>query len=243
MKKFISLFVALCVALIPLIVSSPAQAASKSLTTTANLHMRTKPGSHGKSVAILKKGTKVKSQRTSKGWYYVSYKGKKGWMSGKYLSSKKKSSKPVKSKKRTVKKKANKPKGKKAIIRATANKHGCSSTRIVYNNRKILGGHAGRADWYTNTIHLNSSKSLGFLKYAVAHECAHMKQYVKYKGNIKKLSRDMNRVYGGRGYTGLERNADCVTRHWGYKTSVYTNKCGGKRGKVARSIASVRVKY
>lgn len=141
------------------------------------------------------------------------------------------------------KKRAPSPKGRRAVLRSIANKHGCSSSKIVYNNQRILRGHAATADWYNNTIHINSSKPLGFLKYAVAHECAHIKQYVKYGGNIDRLKRDMNRVYGGSGFTGLERNADCVAQHWGYRTSVYTGSCGGNRGKVARDIARVKVRY
>ena len=224
----------------------PAEAAPRSYTTTANLHVRAKPTVKSKSHGVLKKGTTVKSHGTKGKWHKITYKGKTRWTSGKFLKPVKKSTigkgKPVKSKKKkkkvtkskkkhVVKKKTKKVTGnsKYAIARRAANANGCASAKIVFDSR-TLRGHLGTADWYNNTIHVASRNSKKKLPSVVVHECAHLKQYRAYNGNIKALARDMNRVHGTKGWRGLELNADCMARYRGYKHTYYSSRnCTGKK--------------
>lgn len=116
-----------------------------------------------------------------------------------------------------------------AKARASLNKYGCSSTKIKLNDRR-LGRYAnGMTDWYKNVVLLRSYMPARRVTYVVAHECMHMRQYRAYKGNVKKLAASMNRIYGGRGNTGLERNADCMTRALGIKITnkAYSSSCSG----------------
>ncbi|GEK35159.1 C40 family peptidase [Kurthia sibirica] len=65
---------------------------SKSYYTTAALNMRTDAGAKKKRILTVPKGKKLHAtaKKSASGtWYKVSYKGKKGWVSGSYLSSKK----------------------------------------------------------------------------------------------------------------------------------------------------------
>lgn len=65
------------------------QAASTSYKTTAPLNMRSSTSASSKIVKVLNKNTTVtpsKSKKVGKTtWYYLSYSGKKGWVSGSYL--------------------------------------------------------------------------------------------------------------------------------------------------------------
>lgn len=99
-------------------------------------------------------------------------------------------------------------------------------------------GANGTADWYNNTVLLNSSMPSYRFTYVVAHECVHLIQYRVYGGDINALQRDMNAIYGGSGFSGLEQNADCVTQRWGISVSNYTSSCGGARGSAAAAIAA-----
>lgn len=54
-------------------------------TTTANLNIRSGPGTNYYSKGILKKGTTVKVIKERNNWFYVQYKNKKFWLSGLYL--------------------------------------------------------------------------------------------------------------------------------------------------------------
>lgn len=204
----------------------PAEAASRSYTTTSDLHVRAKPSVKSKSHGVLKKGTTVKSHGTKGKWHKITYKGKTRWTSGKFLKPAKLKKKVTKSKKNHVaKKKTKKVTGnsKHAIARRAANANGCASAKIVFDSR-TLGGHLGTADWYNNTIHVASRNSKRDLPSVVVHECAHLKQYRAYDGNIKALARDMNRVHGTKGWRGLELNADCMARYRGYKHTYYTSR-------------------
>lgn len=58
---------------------------SKKYKTTASLNMRKGAGTKYKKVTTLKKGVSVTYLSQKNGWYKVSYKGKKGYVSSKYL--------------------------------------------------------------------------------------------------------------------------------------------------------------
>jgi hypothetical protein len=118
------------------------------------------------------------------------------------------------------------------------NRHGCKSSKIRLNDKR-LGRYAnGAADWHNNTILLRSTMPAYRLNYVAAHECMHMRQYRAYGGNVKALSAAMNKIYGGRGFTGLERNADCMTRAVGITVTnkAYASSCKGTKGKAAKRI-------
>jgi len=64
--------------------------AAKKITTkktTATMHLRAKASKSSKSVKIVPKNTKLVIKRVSGKWHQVSYKGKTGWVSGKYLKT------------------------------------------------------------------------------------------------------------------------------------------------------------
>lgn len=72
--------------------SSKTTKVSKNYYTKAALNMRTGPTTKAKRVLTIPKGKKVYAyqRKTVSGtWYKVKYNGKVGWVSGKYLSSKK----------------------------------------------------------------------------------------------------------------------------------------------------------
>jgi len=216
---------------------APAQATSVLVTaakknsvkyTTAALNLRKGIGTKHKRLATIPKGKKLTIKSTSKGWSKVTYSGKTGWVSGKYLSSKA-------SKKATAKGKTSSMASK---ARSYANKYGCKNAGIVWNSKKLGRGANGTADWYNNDILLRSSMPSYRLEYVTAHECFHLKQYAAYKGDVKRLARETNRVYGktGTSYYGLERVTDCMTRAKGIKVYNYTSKCSSKATKAAKNL-------
>ncbi|MPV51032.1 hypothetical protein GCG21_13655 [Pseudactinotalea sp. HY160] len=126
--------------------------------------------------------------------------------------------------------------GYKSRIAGILSTYGCGGAGISIDDPRMGKGANGTADWYNNTVLIRSGLT-GRLNYVVAHECVHLKQYRIYGGNLDALQADMNRIYGGTGFSGLEQNADCVTRRWGISQYHYTTSCGGARGKAAAAIA------
>ena len=123
-------------------------------------------------------------------------------------------------------------------VRAVLNRYGCSSSGISVNDRR-LGRYAnGMSDWYKNVVLVRSSMPASRVTYVAAHECMHMRQYRAYRGNVNRLSAAMNRIYGGKGFTGLERNADCMTRLMGIRVtnSAYASSCSGAKKAAALKI-------
>ena len=123
-------------------------------------------------------------------------------------------------------------------VRAVLNRYGCTSSGISINDRR-LGRYAnGMADWYNNVVLVRSSMPASRVTYVAAHECMHMRQYRAYRGNVKRLSAAMNRIYGGKGFTGLERNADCMTRLMGIRVtnSAYASSCSGAKKTAALKV-------
>ncbi|MFV0426267.1 MAG: hypothetical protein ACK5KU_04420 [Beutenbergiaceae bacterium] len=124
--------------------------------------------------------------------------------------------------------------------RQLAGQYGCGNARIVTAGTPA-GASGAAAPWYW-TIFIRPD--LGSrLNYVVAHECAHLQQYraygLTYSGWYEMVA-DTNRVYGGSGYSGLEQNADCVSRYWGVSGSYYTTSCSSARGTAAMRIATGR---
>lgn len=119
--------------------------------------------------------------------------------------------------------------------RAILNKHGCHNVGIVIDDPRIQN-YQGAADWYNNTVLIGSQVG-NRLNYIAAHECAHMKQYAVYNGDVATLKSDMDKIYGSPGW---EQNADCITQHWGYSQWNYTANCSGARGQAAQAISNGR---
>lgn len=65
--------------------SVAASSASTKYAVTANLRVRSKASTSGLVLGKLKKGLKVTLVKQSGSWAYISYKGKTGWVSAKYL--------------------------------------------------------------------------------------------------------------------------------------------------------------
>ncbi|HSR03800.1 MAG TPA: SH3 domain-containing protein, partial [Proteiniclasticum sp.] len=65
---------------------TPAAPTVRTLKTTANLYMRTGPGTSSKSVLVMPKGATVTLVEDGGAWKKITYNGKTGWASGKYLS-------------------------------------------------------------------------------------------------------------------------------------------------------------
>lgn len=64
-----------------------APAATGEMVTTANLYMRSGPGTSYSSIRIIPNGATVTVSESSNGWYKVTYGGSTGWSSGSYLKS------------------------------------------------------------------------------------------------------------------------------------------------------------
>lgn len=61
---------------------------NKQMVTTASLNVRTTNATSGKVIGWLKNKTKFKAiAKTSNNWYRISFKGKKGYVSGKYVKA------------------------------------------------------------------------------------------------------------------------------------------------------------
>lgn len=127
--------------------------------------------------------------------------------------------------------------GYKSKVAGILSRYGCGGAGISIDDPRMGRGANGTADWENNAVLIRSGLT-SRLTYVVAHECVHLKQYRIYGGDINALERDMNAIYGGTGYSGLEQNADCVTRRWGISQYNYTASCGGARGKAAAAIAA-----
>lgn len=116
-----------------------------------------------------------------------------------------------------------------STIRALTNKYGCGPVNIIPTAWR---GHQGASAPWENKVYIKPGLSNYRLKYVVAHECAHFKQYRIGGSTIAgwyKVVNRMNVLYKGSGYTGIERNADCVTRMLGLKGQHYTSSCKGIR--------------
>jgi len=65
---------------------TPAVPSVTTMKTTANLYMRTGPGTSNKSILVMPKGATVTLVEDGGAWKKITYNGKTGWASGKYLT-------------------------------------------------------------------------------------------------------------------------------------------------------------
>ncbi len=63
--------------------------------TTGDLYVRAKPNKTSAKLGVLKKGTAVETTGEKNGWYTITYKGKTGYISGKYVTTTKPEVKPT----------------------------------------------------------------------------------------------------------------------------------------------------
>ncbi|MCE1179187.1 MAG: hypothetical protein LWW86_09210 [Micrococcales bacterium] len=124
-------------------------------------------------------------------------------------------------------------------VRSLVTYYGCSSTPVAITSAY---GHQGTFDFARNRIYIAPGLSSYRLRYVTAHECAHAKQLRAYGGvaGYWTMQRRMNQIYGGTGTTGLERNADCVTRVLGLTGQRYTTYCPSSRRTAAVNTMYVR---
>ncbi len=67
--------------------SETTAAETKTVYTTGNLNVRAKPDKTSAKLGVLKKGTAVETTGEKNGWYTITYKGKIGYISGKYVTT------------------------------------------------------------------------------------------------------------------------------------------------------------
>ena len=60
---------------------------TKTVYTTGDLYVRAKPTKNSEKLGVLKKGTAVETTGMKDGWYKITYKGKIGYISGKYVTT------------------------------------------------------------------------------------------------------------------------------------------------------------
>ena len=60
---------------------------TKTVYTTGDLYVRAKPTKNSEKLGVLKKGTAVETTGMKDGWYKITYKGKTGYISGKYVTT------------------------------------------------------------------------------------------------------------------------------------------------------------
>lgn len=191
--------------------------------TTTGLNVRTGPGSEHPVIDELNKGDKIPVDAESGTWKRIA--GSSYWVSGLYLS-------------KTLPEEVDNSnaKGLEPKVRKILNSYGCSSVGIVFDDPRLGEVANGKADWSANQVLIRSTTPTDRLTYVIAHECMHILQYQAYGGDIDSLAKDMNKVYGGNGYEGLEQNADCMTQAKGIKVYNYTKQCDGSRGAAAKSV-------
>lgn len=68
-------------------VTAPQASASEAMAATANLNMRTGPGTGYQIIKVIPKGAQVAVSGSQNGWFKVTYQGSTGWASGAYLVS------------------------------------------------------------------------------------------------------------------------------------------------------------
>lgn len=84
-------------------------------------------------------------------------------------------------------------------------------------------GRLGAADWYTGTIYVSPRTPSARLYSVVAHEWSHLLQAKAYDGDVRAAVRAMNRHFGGSGFVGAERAADCMALLQGATWTHYTS--------------------
>jgi len=125
--------------------------------TTTGLNLRKSATATSTRLATLPKGTKITStQRTTGGWYRVSYAKKTGWVSGAYLSAKAPAKPKPKPKPAAKKAPAKKPAAAKTLTRYTTTalnlrkSASASSARLATlpKGTKVLSPQHTASGWY-----------------------------------------------------------------------------------------------
>ena len=82
-----------------------------------------------------------------------------------------------------------------------------------------------------------NSKGVTMRKYAARHECSHMLQFASPSG-FYKLSDKANKMFGRKGYGGVEALADCMAQKMGSPKSVmrYQKNCSSSAKKLAVKV-------
>lgn len=132
-------------------------------------------------------------------------------------------------------------------VKSHALEYGCtSSTKVAIQSTSPLPttiNWLGSADMYNNAIAIKTGMSSSQMKYVVAHECGHILQARTYgftASGIFTVYNEMNRIYGGSGASGVDRNADCITVARGLTGQFYTSSCTGARATAAKDIMALR---
>lgn len=185
---------------------------------SAYVNLRRTPSTYLPPIRVLPRGQKVTTTGVVRhGWVQVRA-PRAGWVYGKYLT-------------------AAAPSTYQSRVRSLANQYGCSGQPVQVTSRY---GHAGVTALSSGRMYIAPGLSASYLRYVVAHECAHNKQFRAFRGDVPAMIQRLNAIYGGSGLTGVERNADCVTVRLGLSGQHYTRQCAGARGRAADAIAAVR---
>ena len=84
-------------------------------------------------------------------------------------------------------------------------------------------GHWGASDVYHHVIYIAPWVPQGKLYSVVVHEWGHMLTVQAYDGDVRAAFAAMNDFYGGTGWAGGERAADCIARVLGADWTNYTS--------------------
>ena len=125
--------------------------------------------------------------------------------------------------------------GAKAAQAYNYMKSHCSTTPIEV---KSIGG-LGVTDVVRNKITINSAAPAVHMRTTALHECAHVRQFKLYSSDWSSFVKKANAIYGGSGYLGVERNAECIANIWHKNsTAPYGAKCTGKALAMAKAMAN-----
>ena len=103
-------------------------------------------------------------------------------------------------------------------------------------------GHWGASDVWRHVVYISPKVPLSKLYSVVVHEWGHQLTVRAYHGAVSSAFAAMNAYYGGTGYVGAERAADCIARLLGATWTNYT-ACRSTRWRAGarRLIAGQRV--
>lgn len=197
--------------------------------TITQLNVRSGPGTEYEIIDYLNKGDEIRVDATVEYWQRLE--GTSYWVSSGYLNKEK----PVDLSESEENK-------KRSALEKIAGKYGCTTATVIIDDPRLGSVANAKADWGANSILFRSTAPQSRWDYLMAHECSHLLQYDIYGGNIDKLSADMNKIYGGVNYEGLEQNSDCFVYAVNPKNTQwhYTQECAGKRGEAAQAIIQGR---
>lgn len=189
--------------------------------TTQNVNVRSGPGTTHRIVDSLNAGDEIETDAEYPNWKRI--KGSSLWVHAAYLTSEKPAPPPSLD---TL----------NVEVNTIMSNYGCPTANVIFDDARLGEVANGKADWTANTVLIRSTTAKERLNYVVAHECMHLRQYDAYGGDTGQMEKDMNQIYGGVNFEGLEQNADCMTQQMGISVYSYTTKCKGDRGKAAATV-------